>query len=224
MALKATFYPDVPFETLYIPHIYKEIYFAKVYVDVFKNKKDMVIIDAGANIGIVTRYMRDYAKVIYAIEPSPENFEALKKNVEFNGWDNVIPFNFALSDKDGMANFNIWLKNRTGNSLIYDFGAAKNRKTVEVNTKRFDTFFVENNIGDVDFVKFDVEGAEDIILRSEGFKNVVDRIRSIMIEFHRFGGDRSLDKPRRDVLIKFMWGFGFKEKKCAEIIYLFTRE
>lgn len=219
MALKATFYPDIPFKTLYIPHIYKEIYFDKIYDNVFSNKKDMVIIDVGANIGIVTQFMRDFAKIVYAIEPSPENFEALKKNVEFNKWNNVIPFNFALSDKDGKANFNILLKNRTGNSLVYDFGGAENRKTVEVNTKRFDTFFTENNIEEVDFVKLDVEGAEDMILYSDGFKNIVNKIKAIMIEFHF----AKVDKPRADKLIKYIISFGFKEKKCAKIISLFTR-
>ena len=217
--LKATFHQDIPFKNLYIPHIYKEIYFDKIYTGIFENKKDMVIIDVGANIGIITRFMRDFAKTIYSIEPSPENFEALKKNVEFNEWDNVIPFNFALSDKDGKANFNIWLKNRTGNSLVYTFGAASARKTVEVDTKRFDTFFAENNIGEVDFVKLDVEGAEDMILYSDGFKNIADKIKSIMVEFHFARSD----KPRTARLVQHITSFGFKEKKCAEIISLFTR-
>ncbi len=219
MALKATFYPDIPFKDLYIPHIYKETYFDKIYAGIFGNKKDMVIIDVGANIGLVTRFMRDYAKIVYSIEPSPENFEALKKNVEFNKWNNVVPFNFALSDKNGKANFNIWLQNRTGNSLVYNYGGGGVCKVVEVNTKRFDTFFTENNIGEVDFVKFDVEGAEDMILYSDGFKNVVDKIKSIMIEFHF----AKRDKLRTDNLAKHVASFGFKEKKCAPIISLFTR-
>ncbi len=219
MSLKATFYPNLPFRDLYIPHIYKEVYFDKIYAGIFEGKKDMVIIDVGANIGIITRFMRDFAKTVYSIEPSPENFEALKKNVEFNEWDNVIPFNFALADKDGKANFNIWLKNRTGNSLVYTHGGGAMRKVVKVDTKRFDTFFTENNIGEVDFVKLDVEGAEDMILYSDGFKNIADKIKSIMIEFHF---SRS-DKPRAAKLIKHVTGFGFKEHKCAEIISLFTR-
>lgn len=89
MALKALYYPDVPFESLYIPYIYKEIYFDGVYIDIFNQKKDMVVMDIGANIGVVTQYMRDYAKKVYSIEPSKEHFEALKKNKEFNKWDNV---------------------------------------------------------------------------------------------------------------------------------------
>ena len=105
--LGGIFYPtsdingsDIPFDSLFIPYIFKEIYLEGIYVDIFNQKKDMVILDVGANIGVVTQYMRQFAKKIYAIEPSPEHFEALKKNKEFNGWDNVEIFNLALADKD----------------------------------------------------------------------------------------------------------------------------
>ena len=82
--LGGIFYPtsdinggDIPFDSLFIPYIFKEIYLEGIYVDIFNQKKDMVIIDVGANIGVVTQYMRQFAKKIYAIEPSPEHFEAL---------------------------------------------------------------------------------------------------------------------------------------------------
>jgi len=52
--LSALFYPDVPFESLCIPHIYKEIYLDRVYADVFNENRNMTIVDVGANCGIVT--------------------------------------------------------------------------------------------------------------------------------------------------------------------------
>jgi len=212
MALKALFYPDVKFETLYIPYIYKEIYLEGVYVDIFNQKKDMTIIDVGANIGIVTQYMRDYAKKVYAIEPSPEHFEALKKNVEFNKWDNVEAFECAISSIDGEAELSQFEANRTSHSLAIDHGGKK----VTVKTKRFDTFFRENKIDKVDFVKFDVEGAEDMILRSEGFKNVADKIKAIEVEFHF---------PSFPELIKYMMELGYQARRyeASAVIVLFTR-
>ena len=56
--LKALFFPDCKFEELYIPYIYKEIYLEGIYIDIFNTRKDMVVIDVGANIGCVTQYMR----------------------------------------------------------------------------------------------------------------------------------------------------------------------
>ena len=210
--LKALFYPDVPFDTLFIPYIFKEIYLEGVYVDIFNQKKDMTILDVGANIGVVTHYMRQFAKKIYAIEPSPEHFEALKKNKEFNKWDNVEIFNLAFADKNGKMNLNINPGNRTGNSLILDY----NKGSVEVETMRFDTFMEKNKIKEVDFCKFDVEGAEDMILRSEGFKKIAHKIKAIEVEFHF---------PNWQELVKYMLELGYTARRyeSSAIIILFTR-
>jgi len=210
--LKALFYPDVPFESLFIPHIYKEIYFERVYADIFNQNHDMVIMDVGANIGIVTGYMKDYARKVYAIEPASEHFEALQKNKEFNKWDNVEIFKIAIADKDGEMKLNKYNDNRTMYSLTSDFGQGNEL----VKTMAMDTFFDVNNIDNVDFMKFDVEAAEDLILRSEGFKKVVSRIKAIEVEFHL---------PFGQELINYMVGFGYKAKRILadSIIVLFTR-
>lgn len=216
--LNALFYPagteekPIKFDSLYIPWIYKEIYFDGIYTDVLNQKKDMVILDVGANIGVVTQHMRDYAKKIYAIEPSPEHFEALAKNKEFNNWDNVEIFNAALADKDGEMQLHTLSGNRTCNSLINDYG----QDSFTVKTFAFDTFMKDNGIEKVDFVKFDVEGAEDLILRSEGFKNVADKISAIEIEFHY---------PTWTELVKYMVELGFEARRyeCAAIVVLFTK-
>jgi len=232
MALNALFYPKVKFESLFIPYIYKEIYFDGIYVDILNQKKDLTILDVGANIGIVTDYMRPYAKKIYAIEPASENFEALKKNKEFNNWDNVEIYKLALADKNGEMRLAINDKNHTMDSLMIGEAVDKEvykikksdlmlrakgyNKWEKVKTMRFDTFMKKNNIDKVDFCKFDVEGAEDIILRSEGFKNVVDKIQAIEVEFHF---------PTYPELVKYMESFGYQARRydCSAIVVLFIK-
>lgn len=210
--LKALFYPNVPFDTLYIPYIYKEIYLDGVYVDVCNQKTDMTVLDVGANIGIVTQHLRDYSKKVYSIEPSKAHFEALKKNKEFNGWDNVEIFNMALADKDGEMTLNTLESNKTCHSLTNDYGQGGE----VVKTMAFDTFFEENNIEQIDFCKFDVEGAEDMILRSEGFKKVAEKITAIEVEFHY---------PTWPQLVEHMQSLGYTARKydSSAIIILFTR-
>lgn len=210
--LEKLFYPgDVRFDTLYISHIYKEIYSEKVYADVFNQNYD-TIIDVGANIGIVTEYMRDYAKKVYSIEPASEHFEALQKNKKFYNWDNVEIFKVAIADRDGEMKLSKCNENRTMHSLVTDF----KQDSELVKTMAMDTFFKKNNIETVDFIKFDVEGAEDLILRSEGFKKVVSRIKAIEIEFHQPFGKK---------LIKYMLRFDYKAKKipASANIVLFMR-
>jgi FkbM family methyltransferase len=218
--LGGIFYPtrdisgrSVPFDSLFIPYIFKEIYLEGVYVDIFNQGKDMTIIDVGAQVGIVTHYMRQFAKKIYALEPSPEHFEALKKNKEYNHWDNVEIFNMALADKNGKMSLNVNPANRTCNSLVLDYSKG----AVEVETIRFDTFMEKNKIEKVDFCKFDVEGAEDMILRSKGFQKVAHKIKAIEIEFHF---------PNWQELVKYMLELGYTARRyeSSAVIVLFTRE
>jgi FkbM family methyltransferase len=239
MKLGALFYPTedqagnkIEFDTLYIPYIYREIYFEGIYIDVLNMRKDMVIVDVGANIGITVQHFQPYAKKLYAIEPSPEHFEALKKNKEFNGWDNVELFNIALADRDGVMQFTQNTHNRTMNTLIvgkktgedtYEVKGpealihAKGYKgKIDVFAQSMDHFFETNKIEKVDFMKFDAEGAEDMILRSEGFKKVVGKIKAIMVEFHF---------PNWMDLVQYMSEFGFKARQyeSSAKVVLFLR-
>lgn len=209
--LGALFYPKTDFDTLFIPYIYREIYFEGVYVDSVNDKKDMICLDVGGNIGIVTDYLRPYSKKIYTLEPSTMHFEALKKNKEYNGWDNVEIFNVAMADKDGEMTLNLNDKNKTCHSLVLDGDKGETVKTVA-----FDTFLNDNRIDKVDFCKFDTEGAEDLILRSQGFKNVCERVKSIMVEFHF---------PDWMELVEYMSTLGYTPRRYASsaIIVLFTR-
>ena len=180
--LKALFYPNVDFKSLYLPYIYKEIYLEGVYNDVmhsFEGQEGKVIVDVGANIGCTAQYFRDYGKV-YAIEPDPVHFEALQKNKTYNKWDNVEIFNLAIASRDGEMTLHRLNNNLTCNSLVNDYGQGG----VSVKTQTFNTFFKENKIGVVDFMKFDVEGAEESILCAPAFADVAPKIKSMMIEFH----------------------------------------
>lgn len=217
--LGALFYPSkdangkpVPFDSLFIPYIYREIYFEGVYIDVLNQQKDMVIIDVGANIGVTVDHFRKYAKKVYAIEPSPEHFTALKKNKEFNNWDNVELFEMALADKDGEMTIHTHEQNRTCNSITNDYLQGG----FPVKTIAMDTFLKENNIDHVDFMKFDPEGAEELILFSEGFKKVADKFDAIECEFHH---------PTWPEIVKFMQSLGFKARRydSSAVIVLFTR-
>ena len=216
--LGALFYPKgtkskpISFNSLYIPYIYKEIYMEGVYVDIFNQKKDMVVLDIGANIGIVTQYMRDYSKKIYAVEPSTEHFEALKKNKEFNKWDNVEIFKMAISNKNGEMRLNYCPGNRTSHSLTLNYG----KEGEMVKTQTLKTFLKENKIKHVDFMKFDVEGAEESILMDSEFETIKDKFSAIEVEFHF---------PDFLKIINHMMRLGFKARRyeASAVIVLFTK-
>jgi FkbM family methyltransferase len=220
--LGGLFYPtkdrhgnEIPFDSLFIPYIYREIYFEGLYVDVLNGRKDMTILDIGANIGVTVQHFRNFAKKVYAVEPSTEHFNALKKNKEFNKWDNVEIFKAAIADRDGEMTLRLFDQNRTCHSLV--FGEQPGRSDAEtVKTYAFDTFFKENNIDEVDFCKFDVEGAEDLILRSPGFEKIASKIKAIEIEFHF---------PTYPELVKHLIKLGFNARRypSSAVVILFTR-
>lgn len=230
MKLKALFYPDVKFETLFIPYIFREIYIEKIYDEVLKKfpLRSMTIIDVGANIGAVTQFLQPYATKLYAIEPSSEHFEALSKNKEYNEWDNVETFKLAIADADGETTLFKKPDNLTMNSIEMgkrnpDGTLVHPMKTRHpygepeiVKTKSLDTFFKENNIVAADFMKLDVEGAEELILKSDGFKSVAPIIKNMLIEFHF----KDFQK-----LVDYIESLGFTGKRLESeaIVYLFHR-
>lgn len=218
MSLGALFYPigtkekPIKFDQLFIPYIYREIYFEGVYIDVLNGRKDMVIVDIGANVGVTVQHFQNYAKKVYAVEPLSTHFEALAKNKEFNHWDNVELFQMAIAGKDGEVEMHPCEGNMTSTSYAMQYAG----ETETVKAMAMDTFFRENNIEEVDFMKFDVEGAEDDILRSDGFKAVAEKIKAIEVEFHL---------PTWTDLVEYMIGLGFKARKfdSSAIIVLFFR-
>lgn len=223
MPLGALYYPKgtpdnpIKFDELFIPYIYQEIYFDGIYLDVVNmlkhTKTDPVIVDIGANIGVVTQYLREYGKV-YSVEPSKEHFEALKQNKEFNHWDNVEIYNYAIADKDGEADLRLNAGNRTSHSIVFKTG--ENEDSDHVKTRSLMSFFKEAGIKHVDFMKLDVEGAEDLILPSEDFAQASKMIDCIEIEFHFPTFTQHVNH-----LIKM--GYTARRYNCSAIVIVFNK-
>jgi FkbM family methyltransferase len=201
--MKGIFFEN--FKNSYIPHILKESYIDQAYEPYFRGKKDLTIVDVGANIGLTSFYFYDYAKVVYALEPSEQHMKVLKHMIAFNKMDDrIIPIKKALSHKNGTANFY-----HNENVTMFSLNSAVNSKDdkEEVETITFDSFFKENNITHVDFLKLDVEGSEHEIIGSEGFDKVADKIDVIMGEHHVWSG-RNPEQFRAAFIDRgfdFMW-------------------
>ena len=85
-------------------------------ISIFKNnlKEGMVVLDIGSNIGyyplIELNIIKNTGKLI-SVEPSPENYLMLKKNLALNGYlkpNNVITtYNLAISNKSEVKKFYI---------------------------------------------------------------------------------------------------------------------
>lgn len=164
-----------------IESIFPDPYWKRFFAD----KKDLVCIDVGANVGVATGYLRRYCSIVYALEPSLRHFEALVKNKEVNGWNNVVPLNMAMFDRTGEMQLNIDDYVPTQDGLVWPTG-----KTQPVEVITLTDFLKRFNIPRVDFLKIDVEGSEYAIVACEDFA----AIDTLDIEFHMSRQEKCLPK------------------------------
>ncbi len=153
-------------------------------------KPGEIVVDLGANIGYYTlifaRLVGDNGKV-YAFEPDPENFALLKKNVEINGYKNVVLVQKAISNQTGKAKLFLSEEN-VGDHQIFD--SKYGRKSIEIETVTLDEYFKDIV---VDFLKIDIQGAEQAALEGAA-KFLQNKKLKIITEFcpnllNLFGGD-----------------------------------
>ena len=145
-------------------------------VDYQKNKLDEALkyvkhfnsaIDAGANYGLMSYNLNNKFSKIHAFEVDISVRECLRKNVEKFQLDNVVVYDYGLSDKEENV------------SLIYNkhsFGTSVNKnQSGECPCTTIDSF----NFQDIDFIKMDCEGYEPYILR--GAKNTIKKFKPVIL-------------------------------------------
>jgi FkbM family methyltransferase len=151
-------------------------------------------IDVGANIGYFTLLMANRVgprgKVI-AFEPLAENFRILQENIKLNSHPNVVAENCALMS----SSERVELRSATPGAITWVASVrVKQDSAVEsesVEAISLDEYVQKKGIAKVDFLKIDVEGAEESVL--DGAINVLERDKPVLlIELHEL--DRFKDK------------------------------
>jgi FkbM family methyltransferase len=169
-------------------HVQRQIYFQGVYepVEAFLFcrllRPGNVVIDAGANVGQYTLLAASSvgdSGFVHSFEPVPRNYERLRDQVTANRAANVKLNRLALWHEP--AELRLGLPTDEVNDGSYSVGAAGD-STVPVVTApavRLDDYVRENAIGQVDFIKMDIEGAEWSALR--GMSDILARDRPILL-------------------------------------------
>ena len=144
--------------------------------DSTQDRKDMVVLDVGANVGMFSLFIKPYARKIYAVEPSRRCFECLKENTK--DWDNIEIFNVGFANRKDKAML-FGKGDQTPQTMMLE---GENKEVINVTT--IEDFMNENKIDHVDVMKIDTEGAEYIIFADQSFRNVADKIDFIIGESH----------------------------------------
>jgi FkbM family methyltransferase len=149
--------------------VFEGLLFADEYYSL-KIKPDDIILDVGANIGIFTLKVAKKVKQVISIEPEPQNYYILQKNVKANKFSNVILLNYAVSDKEET----VYFKNTGGTASVSKTGKP-------VVAKSLDNILNELGNPKVTILKMDIEGYEGKVLSN--FKSHKE-IRQVVIETH----------------------------------------
>jgi FkbM family methyltransferase len=136
------------------------------------------VLDLGAYAGDTTwffsRAVGPGGRVL-AVEPDPENLAALRRNVQEQGLANVSVEGCAVLDRDG------WVRFRAAGSIGSGIAEASGRPDPEIQVPALSlpTLLDRHGFDRVDFIKMDIEGAEERVLAEQG--DLLRRLRPRMI-------------------------------------------
>lgn len=142
----------------------------------FNGRRDLTVIDAGANIGLFSMYIQDICKKVYSVEPTPTHMALLKA---MTAGFNIQPVQVALSDKDQEITFYLCDQNPTMNSLVNSYG-----ESIKVQGRRLDSLINEFGDPQIDLIKVDIEGSEIVAITDDVISAVKDKVDSWIIELH----------------------------------------
>lgn len=202
------------FRENFIAEILKEIYIDKVYDSHLKGKKDLVIFDLGANIGLFTLYALPFAKKIVSVEPSSKNFKYLEENTK--EYDNVTRLKVAVGAKNGSLELFECKDNDTAFS-IYKTPSHTDKKEL-VKEMNMSTIMDLTEVKHIDFMKVDIEGSEFEFFSSDDFLKASENIDVIMGEIHSWTG-----RNPNQVLVS-LEECGYKVKILSQNPILFVAE
>ncbi|KAB8069427.1 S-adenosyl-L-methionine-dependent methyltransferase [Aspergillus leporis] len=195
--------------------IYNEIFESHEY-DGPELPEAPFIVDAGANIGLFSLYMKEkypLAKII-AFEPAPESFDALNRNLALHNATGVVPYPYALGSQAYSATFTYY-PNAPGNSTLNLKEKELHQRLIKENYSEMPTDEVwkdstqfpvpvnrlshflncyHSDIATIDLLKIDVEGTELDVLGGVDDKHW-DNIQNVVLEVSDVCG--SLDKVKQ---------------------------
>lgn len=156
-------------------------------------------LDIGANFGVMGQALESAGFEVVSFEPQPDVFNILKKNVVGSC------YNVGLGDVAGTFSMPKILYGAKANYGGMGIGTRSDLGTINVSVITLDSLEL-----DVGFMKIDVEGFEERVLR--GGVETIKRCRPIMyIEDDRI--------ERRDSLRKYITSLGYTIEEHAPPLY-----
>jgi len=176
----------------------------RIIKNVLSKPHSQTFIDIGAYVGwhTVTAYRilrkRKVFKIV-AVEPDPNNYRQLEKDI--GGFGGIWLVNEAVSVSDGEEiDFHRGTAGRIATGTVlkgvgYEIGVHLTGEIVRVRTVRLDTLIKRFGLERVDLIKMDIEGAEYPVLTDPSLD--LSRVENMVVEVHyRYGSRESREIMR----------------------------
>jgi FkbM family methyltransferase len=154
----------------------------KFLLDKFLKSGPCNFLDVGANLGyfscLLGKLAGDSGKVV-SIEPEPNNFKLLQRNLRNNGLKNVAAHNCAVGAEAGTAKMGIYKAANRGRHSLVDLESCE--KFIEVPVRRLDDLLKDAGVESWDLMKLDVEGYEWFVF--EGAAETLARTKMLAMEY-----------------------------------------
>lgn len=144
-----------------------------------------IVLDCGANVGVYVREALEAgARQVVAIELAPENLECLRRNLANEIREGrVIVYPKGVWDKDDFLTLNQDPTNSAADSVVMRPEMSKDGPRVALTT--IDKLVEELKLERVDFIKMDIEGAEQRALLGAQQTLASFRPRMALSAYHR---------------------------------------
>jgi FkbM family methyltransferase len=203
--------------------IFKEILYKQEYryLTELRQKLNLrvnYIIDAGANIGTATVYMKSVfpEACIVSIEPEADNFRMLEKNIRANGFEGVTPFKGGLWNKETWLEVKSGFRDKERELSFYVTEVDESEKTDNsILGITVDGIKAKWSFPRIDILKIDIEGAERYLFSNlADCRRILADVKILAIEVH----EEVVDKW---ALVAYLEELGYKQITFGEILYAY---
>ncbi len=189
----------------------------------FVSKESPVIFDLGANVGQTTeRYLEHWpAARLISFEPGDAAFRELTNR--FRGNSQVRTEKLAVAETDGQATYYV-NQGSTTNSLLpisdqsHHYMAPRKTRNISqtaVPTVSLDSYCQKQNLTQIDILKMDIQGAEEMALRGASQMLAEGRISLIYTEV--LFGSLYESQASFDDICRLLRGFGYRLHSLANM-------
>ncbi|MGD9719656.1 MAG: FkbM family methyltransferase [Pirellulales bacterium] len=187
-------------------YLFEEIFVEQQYRFATANPRP-TILDCGSNIGMAVLFFKHYypGARVTAFEPDEQTFAMLSQNVAANRLEHVTLVRAALSDKQGTLTFYTDPAAPGGLCMSAQSARLPGKGHIEVPAVTLSAYLTEP----VDFLKLDIEGAEEAVFAEVAAADKLQQIRVMVIEYHHHI-DAQRDRFAEFLALLERHGFGYQ--------------